>query len=378
MVKYRIPLFEKLRTSLMRQNIKLNVLYGTPSMKEVAKYDSGHLAWGVKSPCRYLNFNAHQIVFQSVPRNLLRQQDLVIVTHENSLVLNYWLLLKREFIQTRIAFWGHGTNFQSIRPNRLGQKIKSWTATKVDWWFAYTQLSVDKVAGYGFPESRITCLDNSIDMKQLIKWKSTITPSNLNMLKEHLKLKGKFVGVFVGSLYEQKRLHFLFEASEKVKQALPEFELILIGDGPMRNLVADFCKKNNWAVWAGAQHDREKALHLSLGHVMLNPGLVGLCILDSFAMGIPLVTTDCGIHSPEIAYLKSGENGLMTKNSTESFKKGVLSLFTDQKRYESLSAGCIADSKTYSLDKMAANFSGGICKALTLNLNKKSSKKGIV
>ena len=50
---------------------------------------------------------------------------------------------------------------------------------------------------------------------------------------------------------------------------------------------------------------------------------VGLGILDSFALGIPMVTTDCKIHSPEIAYLKSGRNGLMIADSEEAFIEGV-------------------------------------------------------
>ena len=103
---------------------------------------------------------------------------------------------------------------------------------------------------------------------------------------------------------------------------------------------------------------------MSLGRVMLNPGLVGLGILDSFAMGLPMVTTDCGIQSPEIAYLESGRNGLMVDNDIKAYVDGVLSLFNNSTMYDYMVAACEEDSTRYSLDKMVENFCLGICKAI--------------
>jgi len=65
----------------------------------------------------------------------------------------------------------------------------------------------------------------------------------------------------------------------------------------LRQVVRDFAATRPWCKWAGARHGREKAQHLALAQVLLNPGMVGVGILDGFAMRLPLVTTDCGIHS---------------------------------------------------------------------------------
>ena len=60
---------------------------------------------------------------------------------ENKLIQNHLLLLgPRRF---RLAFWGHGANLQSDNPHGLKERFKRWTTNRVDWWFAYTQMSAD-------------------------------------------------------------------------------------------------------------------------------------------------------------------------------------------------------------------------------------------
>ena len=116
----------------------------------------------------------------------------------------------------------------------------------------------------------------------------------------------------------------------------------------------------------GAKHDHEKVLHLALGHVMLNPGLVGLSLFDSFSMGLPMVTTDCGIHSPEIAYLVSGRNGFMVPNHKDAFVECVMDLLTNPTRRNTVGEFCKEECRHYSLDKMVDSFCDGILKALKL------------
>ncbi len=59
------------------------------------------------------------------------------------------------------------------------------------------------------------------------------------------------------------------------------------------------------------------------------PGAVGLAILDAFAAGLPMVTTHCRGHGPEIAYLRQNENGLMTEDTLDDFVGGVRRVLGD-------------------------------------------------
>jgi glycosyltransferase involved in cell wall biosynthesis len=154
------------------------------------------------------------------------------------------------------------------------------------------------------------------------------------------------------------------DAIQRIRSEVPDFEMLFIGDGPLRSVVQNIAARYSWIRWVGGRIGREKVLHALLGQLILNPGLVGLGILDSFALGIPMVTTDCGIHSPEIAYLKSGYNGLMTNNSVESFVRTVVDIYRNELARERLSNACMASSCDYSLEAMSTNFASGIRKAL--------------
>jgi glycosyltransferase involved in cell wall biosynthesis len=360
---YRVPFFEVLRKELDLRGIGLALLVGKGTLEEEKKRDTGNLAWAVHLPTHY--FFQNQICWQPV-RSHLGDSDLVIVTQENKLLYNLLLLLRpRRF---RLAFWGHGANLQSDNPDGFKERFKRWTTGQVDWWFAYTQLSADLVGAQGFPASSITVLNNSADTSELRRHKASISSPETRVLRDSLGFGDSPVGVFVGSLYADKRLDFLFAAVETIRQEVPDFQLLLVGDGPERGKVQSWCGAHPWVRWVGARVGREKVAHISLAQLMLNPGLVGLGVLDSFVCGVPMVTTDCGIHSPEIAYLDNGRNGIMTANDLDDYAAAVVHLLRDPDALRALSAGCEASALEYTVENMAAHFADGIERCLNLEL----------
>lgn len=363
---YRVPLFERLRTLLADDDIALDLVHGQPDPSEVGKKDSGHLPWAVAVQNRYWRVSEKYVCWQPTPV-LAAAPDLVIVTQENSLLSNYPLLLKRRFGGPRLAYWGHGANLQSGNPHGLKERFKRWTTNQVDWWFAYTGLSVDLVKRSGFPSERITNLENAIDTAGLRADLGRVTPAGLAALRDELGWGDEcagHVGLFLGSLHADKRLDFLIQAADRLHAMDPLFRLLIVGDGPLRDWLAPECAARPWCAWVGAKSGEEKARHLALADVLLNPGLVGLGILDAFVAGAPMLTTDCGLHSPEIAYLRDGENGLMTADEVESFAAAATRLLTDTDRRAKLAASCREAARHYTVENMAANFHAGILRAL--------------
>jgi len=363
--KYRLELFNRLRTALADLNVQLSLLHGTPSQEELTKQDEGVLSWAFRVSCGYLGVESARAVWLSIPADIIRQQALVIIPHENGMLQNYLLLARHVVLcKPKLAFWGHGANFQRDRKGGLKQCLRGWTMKQADWWFAYTSASVKRLTESGYPEARITCLNNAIDTRAIIEWTKSISVEEKTELRDELALLGSKVGIYLGSLHRAKRLDFLFAAADEMRKKVPDFELIIIGDGPMRDGVSAFVKARPWAKWVGAQHGREKVLYASLGTVMLNPGMVGLGILDSFSLGIPMVTTDCGIHSPEIAYLENGRNGFIVPNDLDEYVKCVTDLFDDAPLLERIKLNCLEDAQKYTLDNMVNNFCNGILSAL--------------
>jgi len=185
-------------------------------------------------------------------------------------------------------------------------------------------------------------------------------------LRAQYGLRGYRVGVFVGSLYTEKRIDFLLEAASALRRRVPDFELLVVGDGELKDRVARFCHTNKWAHYVGAQTGQAKMDLLLLARVMLNPGAVGLGVLDSFVSGVPLVTLDDGLHGPEFAYLRSGENGIVTPAGLTNYVEAVCGVLTHDSLHAQLSAGCAASSKLYSLENMTERFAAGIERCLSM------------
>lgn len=356
---YRVPLFDKMRDRLDQKNITLRVLVGAARPDELTKLDAGEMDWAEKMPTRYFKFG--HLCWKPV-RRLSAGSDLTIVTQENSLLANHSLLLRRP--RGKLAFWGHGANLQSSNPDSLSERYKRWTTRRVDWWFAYTRMSVDLVAKAGFNRDRITCLNNAVDTRALAAACRDVSSAETKKLRADLDLPPKSVtAVYIGSLYKHKRLDFLIKAGEKIRAIFPEFHLIVIGAGPEGDFLGEMAKTRNWLHPVGMKNGKEKAQYMSLGQVLLNPGLVGLNILDAFACGLPMITSDCGMHSPEVSYLKD-ENGIMTENSVDDYAKACIALFKEPDRLLRLQLGAVAAASVYSIDTMAERFVRGISTAL--------------
>jgi L-malate glycosyltransferase len=356
---YRVPLFVALRKMLAERGIRLELLVGRGTPDEEKKHDAAELSWATLIPTRYLA--GGRLCWQPV-RRYLAGADLVIVTQENKLIQNHLLMLMpRRF---KLAFWGHGANLQSDSPHGFRERFKRWTTNRVDWWFAYTPMSADLVMAAGFPGNRITVLNNAVDTTEMQRQRQSVTPEETHALRESLGFGVGPVGVFVGSLYADKRLDFLFAAAEAIRREVPDFHLLIVGEGTERDKVQAWCAATPWARWVGARFGREKVAHISVAQVMLNPGALGLGVMDAFVCQAPMITTDCGNHGPEIAYLENGVNGVMTADDLNAFVEASVRLLRDTRLLGTLRAGCIASAREYTVENMARRFADGVANAV--------------
>ena len=357
---YRVPLFNAMKADLANRGVDFVLLHGNPAPSELAKNDSDQLDWAQFVPCRYLV--GERICWQN-PGTLINSADLVILTQENKLAFNLLALFRHR--RYRLAFWGHGRNMQASNSRSWRERFKRWTTRQVHWWFAYTSLSVQTVLAAGFPADRTTDVQNSIDTHLLAKDCQAVTNADIAALRKQLDLGDGPLGLFVGSLYPDKRLGFLLQAAQALAQDLPGFRLVIIGDGPERGAMIDAAQRMPWLRFVGSKRGKDKAVYLRTASLMLNPGLVGLGILDAFAAGLPMVTTDCNLHSPEIAYLRHGENGLMTADTLPAFIAACTQLLADPGKCQRLADAARADSDLYTIQNMARRFGDGIVAALS-------------
>lgn len=295
----------------------------------------------------------------------LRDAELVVLMQENRQLSNYPLLLSRLWSKRKLAYWGHGANFQSDAPMGGRERWKQMLLTKVDWWFAYTQMTVGVVAKAGYPLSRITNLNNAIDTDSFKRELAAVSDAGLAAARHELGIQsGAPVGIFCGSLYPDKKLDFLVAAIDRIQHDSPDFHCIVLGDGPSMPYLREAATSRPQLHLLGVTKGAKKALYFSMADFMLNPGLVGLHVVDAFCAGLVMVTTTGARHSPEVVYLRHGVNGIMTGDSVEEYAQAILALIKDRERLNQYRTAALADADVYTLENMVSQFVDGIVKCL--------------
>jgi glycosyltransferase involved in cell wall biosynthesis len=241
---------------------------------------------------------------------------------------------------------------------------KRLIAKCADHWFAYTEMSQKRLLAMGIKNNLISVVNNTIDTKKLNNTLLETRENELLELRERLDISNNHVGLYCGGLYHGKRISFLLKSAENIRRQIPDFNLIVIGDGPEKEKIYDAANMHPWIKYIGAKYGADTVPYYRISRCLLMPGIVGLVIVNAIILQVPLVTTYNRNHSPEIAYLMNGINGLMTKNSIDDFVNGVCRCLTDDKLYLQLVTGCRNTSPVLTIEQMAEKFILGILKCL--------------
>jgi len=362
---YRVPFYNQLNHLLKSRNISLRLIYGQPSKFETYVEPEKCIP-GIVVATKYVYVAKRYLFWQPVWKYIF-EADLVIVQQSTKFLNIYPLLLYRKFSNKKVAFWGHGgKRSEGTKQKGIASRFKKFYSTKVDHWFAYNDLVKEIVRSFGYPEDRITSVQNSIDTETEKQIYHSISETEVKEMCHKYRIQADApVGVFCSRLYKAKRLAFLLRALAEVHKQIANFHFFVIGDGQDSQIIRDFEKENSaWFHWAGSQYGKDKVTYFKLAQFQLIPGLVGLNIVDSFALEAPMITTENDLHSVEISYLKNWENGIMTPNSLEDYVNAVVRVATDSDLRETLFAGCREAAEHYTIENMALNFADGIIKTL--------------
>jgi glycosyltransferase involved in cell wall biosynthesis len=359
--QYRKDFFYRLKEILLEYNVELFLFYGKSKNKDALKNDEIDIEWGKFIPNKSFKIGKYELVWQPCLKEL-KNMDLVIVQPENKLILNYYLMFARNFSKYKLGFWGHGRNMQAPIGS-LKNRFKSLYLKKCNWWFAYTKGVKEVVANLHFQENKITIVQNAIDTLNLKKSYCEISDNDIRCLKDSLGIRGDNVGIFCGGMYPEKRIDFIINTCLSIKKQVPDFHMIFIGGGIDSNKVIKASNDTDWIHYAGPKFGEDRVKYFRISSIQLMPGLVGLGILDSFALETPIVTTTYPFHSPEIDYLEDGINGVITDDNQNIYTRAVIDLLKTRK-YEDLIKGCRTSAEKYTVEAMVTNFKNGILSCL--------------
>lgn len=122
--------------------------------------------------------------------------------------------------------------------------------------------------------------------------------------------------LFVGRLIETKGILTLLEAAK-----LFSFELDIIGDGPLRKTIEDYCKEHKNISYLGFQNQEYILDKLSTCKALIFPSIkiegFPVTIVEAFSTSTPVLAADNG---PINEIIKHDENGFLFKSLEELVK----------------------------------------------------------
>jgi glycosyltransferase involved in cell wall biosynthesis len=357
---YRVPLFEHMHKLLSDEGHEVHLVFGTPWKEELKRNDN------VVLENEYCFFEKSHWYFDNKVHFLegaikhILWADIVITEQANRHVHNYFLIFASFFRKKSFAYWGHGVNRQG-NPHSFRERFKRMLAIQTDWWFAYTTSVADYLQDLGFDKERVTVLNNSVDTRAFKQGLSELTDQEVaNFKQQHKIAEDAKIGLFCGSLHKDKKIGFLLESAKLIRQHNPKFVLLIGGDGQDKPQVEQYARQYDFIVYLGALHGEKKSLAFKSADVFLNPGMVGLAILDAFSASLPVFTTKQAEHSPEIDYLQDGYNGMMADLNSEDYANLVMSVLESETIIAELKKNALESSEKFSIENMTNNFVAGI------------------
>jgi glycosyltransferase involved in cell wall biosynthesis len=360
--EYRKRFFEQLDDALRSESIRLTVAVESGTTPRAARSDGvARMSFVQSVPVHAVTVAGRRLAYRSI-FELASSADLVIVDQALRHLENYALLLRRRR-GPKVALWGHGTR-RTKSATRLETFAERRIARSAHWFFAYTERSALHVAACGLPRERITVVQNTIDVRGLADLRLGISDDERRLLRQELSLPEQNVCLYIGALDASKRVGFMLQAGARVVDRIPDFTLIVAGDGPERDLVERRLTTTPWLRYVGRATGRRKAALGAVSDALLIPGSVGLVAVDSFALQTPIVTTAWPYHGPEVDYLEDGVNARISADTVGEFARAVEETLADRDELARLKEACGAAVSRYSLETTVRRFARGVVMAL--------------
>ncbi len=309
---YRKHIFDRLAAEW-----DLKVLHGPPEF--AIKGTQAEYAHKV----RYLRpIRKKNLIFLFCSLRILTNRPHLVI-HESGIgILSMWMtILTCRIVKCKFMLWGHGYNMKlGFDPDSSWEsRIRSWSMKLSDGYLCYSDEGKRLLSQY-MDETRVFVAQNSTNVESMLKIKQRLTQEKDSSTKD---TQTKYHLAYQGRLIPEKNPHLLLDLYDYLKKRL-EKDLIIhvIGGGPLLEELKTMALASNRNVkFHGAMYDPlEFGPILLKCSLMVNPGYIGLSILDGFCFDLPVVTfeqkANGPFHSPEISYLQHKKTGFLVKDHT--------------------------------------------------------------
>ena len=356
---YQVRLCELSRERLAKSDIDLHVVTGTPPPDRTSRGDARDAEWCTVVPTTWWQVRGKWLPCRRIgPFMRSYNPDLFIVEQavKNVEVAPY---LVHSHGHPRVGFWGHGRSYSTPQGPTVA-RVKSALTRRGDWFFAYTSRGASHVIEQGFPATRVTVLNNTVDTHHLKRDLDAVTDEDVARFLQTHGLQAGRTALFIGGVDEHKGIEFLLDAANFVGGALPGFRLIVGGDGSQRPLVEAAEAQGAPVRYLGRLDGAAKAVALCACDVLAIPEAIGLVAVDSLVAGRPIISTTHPCHGPERDYLADGVTALFSTHTVSAYADALIATLVTPGRSAAMGRACEQAAPDYSLESMVDSFCQGV------------------
>lgn len=224
-------------------------------------------------------------------KDLLKTNNYNFVhVHKNSAANIVLPLMVKKYTNSKLIVHSHNTNPSGGSKSAviLHKLNRNKLIELSDYRLACSDTAAEWMYGKDYKDKQVKIIKNGIIAKNYL-----YDPKVRKMMRKQLELEGKFVIGHVGAFREQKNHKFLIDIFSKIN--IPNAELVLVGDGPLKGKIEDQVKSlkiENKVKFLGSRNDVNNILQAF--DIFVMPSLwegLGIAAIEAQASGLPTLVS---------------------------------------------------------------------------------------
>lgn len=249
---------------------------------------------------------------------LLGHFDILVLQWHQGHISTWILLLTKWLHRRKIILWGQGISVQRyLKEEKKPNILLRWMMKMANGGWIYMDKEYDQWHTI-LPKKPMVALKNSLSgLDEMLEYKPDITKE---LMKAKYNITQERIFIFCARfIHNNRRTDLLEEIIHKLDRQDNGF--IIIGDGPFK---PDFTKYTNVYEFGALYVNAVKRELFSIADLYLQPGWVGLSIVEAMAYGKPVCTfvrSAQTLQCVEYDYIKDGDNGMIFKDVNDAITR---------------------------------------------------------
>ena len=311
--QYRLAIYERLAKA---EDIDLTVYYSRePKYYSLKTVDPGDRFPHQRIEMKTIRVGNQELLFQPEIKNMIAggRHDVVILSANPRLLSNFPALYAARRKRIGTVWWSLGL---MANQSPVTIAIRRWLMHIPDAIALYTTDERDYFVRKGVPSEKVFVAQNTIDVTAEKHAAETWTAYGAESFLAEQGLSSKTLFLFCARLRQIKRVDLILRAMSMLRKDRPDIHLVVIGEGELQaelKELASQLKLDGSISWLGSVYEAQKLAPWYLASkALVIPTGIGLAAFQSFAYGLPCITTaNRHKQSPEATALMDGYNCLM-------------------------------------------------------------------